>query len=120
MTIKANNPTLISWISVDTNSDFSIQNLPFGIYTDKLTNHRCCSAIGEYIIDLTELNNQGFFKSLAIPTDIFNQSTLNDFISLGKETTRAVRNRLSELLDLTNNELQSNQSLFNTIFKKTK
>lgn len=117
MTIKANNPSLISWISVDANSDFSIQNLPFGIYSDLITKHRCCSAIGKYIIDLAELNNQGFFKALAIPTDIFNQSTLNDFISLGKETTRAVRNRLSELLDSTNNELQSDKTLFDSVFK---
>lgn len=118
MTIKANNPSLISWISVDANSDFSIQNLPFGIYSDKITKHRCCSAIGEYIIDLAELNNQGFFKEFAIPTDIFNQSTLNDFISLGKDTTRAVRNRLSELLDITNSELQSDKTVFDSVFKK--
>jgi fumarylacetoacetase len=118
MTIKANNPSLISWISVDANSDFSIQNLPFGIYSDKITKHRCCSAIGEYIIDLAELNNQGFFKEFAIPTDIFNQSTLNDFISLGKDTTRVVRNRLSELLDITNSELQSDKTVFDSVFKK--
>lgn len=118
MTIKANNPELVSWIPVNSNSDFPIQNLPFGVYADKETNHHCCSAIGDYIIDLVSLNNHGFFKELNIKSDIFIQSSLNDFISLGKETTRAVRNRLSELLEKSNTELQSNTEIFNSVFKK--
>lgn len=118
MTIKANNPSLVSWIPVNPNSDFSIQNLPFGIYTDSVIKHHACSAIGEYIVDIAELNKQGFLKSLNIPIDVFTQTHLNDFISLGKETTRAVRNRLSDLLELSSTELQSNKDIFNTIFKK--
>ena len=118
MTIKANNPSLKSWIAVDANSDFSIQNLPFGIYSDQITKHRACSAIGEYIIDLAELNRRDFFKEFAISNDVFNQSSLNDFISLGKETTRAIRNRLSELLVNTNTEIHEDKLLFDAIFKK--
>ena len=60
MTIKANNPALTSWIKVDSNSDFPIQNLPFGIYSDANTKHHACSAIGTYAIDLYELANHGF------------------------------------------------------------
>ena len=33
--IKANNPTLKSWLEISKESDFPIQNLPFGIYSTK-------------------------------------------------------------------------------------
>src|SRR6476620_3848725 len=108
MIIKANNPALTSWIEVEQNSDFPIQNLPFGIYSDKTVKNHACSAIGSYIIDLYELANHGFLSGLNIEKEIFSNAYLNDFIELGKETTRALRDRLSELLDSNNEELQDN------------
>lgn len=118
MVIKANNPSLTSWINVDANSDFPIQNLPFGIYSDINTKHHACSAIGNYIIDLYELAEKGFFKDLNINKDVFNNAFLNDFMELGKDTTRALRNRLSDLLENNNKELQENKEAFNHIFKQ--
>ncbi|MBS1646843.1 MAG: fumarylacetoacetase [Bacteroidetes bacterium] len=106
MEIKANNPNLKSWVEVSAQSDFSIQNIPFGIYTDKEATHHACTAIGEYILDLHEAHQLGYFKDLNLPNAIFSQKHLNDFIALGKETTRRVRNRISDLLNLENNELQ--------------
>jgi fumarylacetoacetase len=117
MTIKANNPELISWINVEPQSDFPIQNLPFGIYTDATTKNHVCSAIGNYIIDLHELAQHGFMAQLNIDKNVFNNLFLNEFIDLGKEVTRAIRNRLSELLDKNNTELQGNKEVFETIFK---
>lgn len=117
MTIKANNPALKSWIQVESNSDFPIQNLPFGIYTDGSTKHHACSAIGTYTIDLYELANHGFFNNLNINKEVFNTAYLNDFIELGKDVTRAVRNCLSDLLEIGNKELQDKKDLFDTIFK---
>ena len=35
MQIKANDPNLKSWIEVPANSDFPIQNLPFGVFHPK-------------------------------------------------------------------------------------
>jgi len=118
MIIKANNPALTSWINVDSNSDFPIQNLPFGIYSDANTKHHVCSAIGTYLIDLYELAERGFFKDLNINKEVFNNAFLNDFMELGKETTRAVRDRLSDLLETNNNELKDNKEAFNHIFKQ--
>lgn len=117
MTIKANNPALTSWIKVEPNSDFPIQNLPFGIYSDANTKHHACSAIGTYAIDLYELANLGFFSKLNISKEVFDNAYLNDFMELGKDTTRAVRERLSELLDSNNKELQDNKAAFDKIFK---
>jgi fumarylacetoacetase len=117
MNIKANNPILTSWIAVEPNSDFPIQNLPFGIYSDKTVKHHACSAIGHYAIDLYELADRGFLAGLNIDKNVFNNPFLNDFIEMGKEVTRTLRDRLSELLSHTNRELQDSKDAFHHIFK---
>jgi fumarylacetoacetase len=117
MIIKANNPALTSWINVEENSDFPIQNLPFGVYTDNTTKHHVCSAIGNYIIDLYELASLGYLSNLSINKEVLKNAYLNDFIDLGKDVTRALRDRLSDLLDSNNNELQDNKDAFTKVFK---
>jgi len=49
-----------SWIHVDSNSDFSIYNIPFGVYSMNAGKPRCASAIGKFIIDLHELQVLGY------------------------------------------------------------
>lgn len=107
MEIKANNPSLKSWIDVKPDSDFSIQNLPFGIYSDKQVTHHACMAIGEQLVDLHVAHHLHYFKGLSLPENIFANQHLNEFISLGKEVTRKVRDRVSELLSSGNTELQN-------------
>jgi len=97
--IKANDPNLTSWVKVPENSDFPIQNLPFGVFKTPGLRPRLCTAIGDFVADLQVLAEHGFFDDLYIPISVFSKPYLNDFISLGKEKTRAVRNRLSEILD---------------------
>lgn len=97
--IRANNPTLKSWVEVPGESDFPIQNLPFGVFKTKDSEPRVCSAIGNYVIDLAKVNDLAFFADLKIPKAIFYNQYINDFMALGKEVTRAVRDRLSEILD---------------------
>jgi len=117
MEIKANNPTLKSWIDVKPDSDFSIQNIPFGIYTDKQTIHNTCVAIGEYVMDLQMVHHHRYFKGLSLPENIFANHNLNGFIALGKDKTRAVRDRISDLLNVDNKELQHNVEHRAQIFK---
>ena len=97
--IRANNPTLSSWVAVPLGSDFPIQNLPFGIFKTKGEKPRVCSAIGDYVVDLAKVNDLAFFADLEIPKSIFYNQYINDFMALGKDVTRAVRDRLSEILD---------------------
>ncbi len=117
MEIKANNPNLKSWIEVKPDSDFSIQNIPFGIYSDDKVEHNACTAVGEYVMDLEALHELDYFCHLNLPVNIFAQKFLNDFIALGKETTRAVREILSELLNNDNKKLQDNAEDRKKIFK---
>lgn len=104
-----------SWVNVDAHSDFTIYNIPFGIYKDSKIKHRACSAIGDQIIDLYELANAGLIK---VDPSVLEQAYLNNFINQGKTITNAVRIRIQELLNESNSELKNNTKLFNTIFKK--
>jgi fumarylacetoacetase len=85
-------------ISIDKDSDFSIHNLPFGIYSINHSQKRVAVAIGEYILDLVELQKLGIFDFLNIPLKVLENDILNDFIGLGKTTTNKVRETLKEFL----------------------
>lgn len=67
---------LNTWIPDKEDSDFSIYNIPFGIYSDANVKHRVCSAIGEYIIDLFELESRDVFD---INRSVFERESLNNF-----------------------------------------
>src|SRR3954463_9310746 len=96
---KVNNPSLKSWIDVDPSSDFPIQNLPFGIFKTQSSSPRVGVAIGDQVLDLAILNKLGYLDNLKIDNSIFTNQYLNDFIALGRQTTRAVRDRISHLLN---------------------
>lgn len=108
MSIAANNPQLVSWVEVPPGSDFPIQNLPFGIFKTRYLGAVAGVAIGNHVLDLVYLHENGFLDGLGLPAGIFNQRYLNNFIALGRKTTRAVRNRISELLNKEVAELQRN------------
>jgi fumarylacetoacetase len=116
--IKAHDTTLKSWIEVKADSDFSIQNIPFGIYSDTEVSHHACTAIGEFIFDLAAATKLGYFKSIPIDEEIFTRQFLNDFISLGKEITSSVREIISDLLNENNFALKNNPLHFSLLFKK--
>jgi fumarylacetoacetase len=106
--IRANDPKLTSWVSIPPNSDFPIQNLPFGIFKTRYLSPVAGVAIGEYVLDLVYLHENGFLDGLELPPGVFNQKYLNDFFALGREKVGAVRERISELLQSDNDELQKN------------
>src|SRR6188768_1484119 len=109
------NKNLNIWLQVKAESDFSIHNIPFGIYTDPAVKHRVCSAIGEYIIDLAQLVDLGLLKC---DKTVLEQIFLNDFISLGKVVTVALRNRIIEILKNGATELERDKTTFDKVFKK--
>jgi len=83
--MNTNNPKLTSWIEVKEDSDFPIQNLPFGIF--KATNQlpRVGVAIGEEILDLHELHQADTFHGIALNAGVYERQYLNDFIALGRK-----------------------------------
>lgn len=103
--LKSNDPKLKSWVDVPKDSDFPIQNLPFGIFKTKYLSPVAGVAVGDYVVDLVYLHENGYLDGLGLPAGIFNQKFLNDFFALGKLKVREVRERLSELLRNTNDEM---------------
>ena len=97
--IKANNPKLQSWLDIPEGSDFPIQNIPFGIFKTKKQAPRGCTRIGDHVVDLAKMNDLGFFEGIDLPKNTLRNQYLNDFMALGKSTTRAVRDRISDLFN---------------------
>ena len=87
-----------SWIDIPKNSDFSIYNLPFGIFSSNKNSKRVGVAIGNNIIDLFACNELDIFKDLKINNNVFENNFLNDFINLGKNTTNKVREIIQQQL----------------------
>jgi fumarylacetoacetase len=107
--IKANNPQLKSWIEVPKNSDFPIQNIPFGVIKTN-SGTTIASRIGDTAISISALYKLGYLNDLGLTEQAINSSVLNDFISLGKKVTIAVREKISELFVDTNSTLKNNDA----------
>ena len=105
--------TLKTWVSVPENSDFSIYNLPFGIFSLKNDEPRAGMAIGEQILDLAAISDLGL---LEVSAAFFRQKTLNDFIALGKKITNKVRLDIQGLLVSENSPLRNHPEVF--LFQK--
>lgn len=115
MPIKTNHPDKKTWLPVPANSDFPIQNIPFGVFLTRDDIITIGTRIGDHAIDLGALHQLGYFKDIPLTDDIFLQDTLNDFISDGKKTWRLVRNRISEIFDINNTNLKNNQDHKNIV-----
>ena len=107
--IKANDPSLKSWLEISKESDFPIQNLPFGIYSTKNKTKRVGVAIGDQILDLYRLFKLGYLDSLSFCEHCFSNEYLNRMMGHGKLEIRDLRNRISELLNAENSELSQNK-----------
>ncbi|WP_136481269.1 fumarylacetoacetase [Cognatitamlana onchidii] len=115
MPLSANNPDRTSWLHVDKNSDFPIQNIPFGVFLTRDDIITIGTRIGDTAIDLGALHQLGYFEGIPLTDDIFLQDSLNDFIADGRQTWRAVRNRIAEVFDAENNTLKNNTKHKETI-----
>ena len=102
--IEANNPKLKSWINVPQNSDFSIQNIPFGVAKTK-NGVVVVTRIGDTVIDIHQL---ALNQLVSFDASLFKSSYLNDFMLLGKQATRDLRNQLSVLFRDNNTESKNN------------
>src|SRR5690606_38388266 len=78
-------------IDIPENSDFSIHNIPFGIFSTPDRTPRGCVAVSDYILDLVELAHLDVFE---FNTAVLDRDSLNDFIALGKEITKRTRKKI--------------------------
>ncbi|WP_338407882.1 fumarylacetoacetase [uncultured Flavobacterium sp.] len=101
-----------TWVSIPNQSDFTIYNIPFGIYSTHSTKPRVCVAIGNQILDLVVARKLGVFKGLGIKKRTLKNTFLNDFIALGKVKTTKVREIIQKELSNENSIFRNNESLF--------
>ena len=90
-------------------TDFSIYNLPFGIFSTKNSEKRVGVAIGDYIIDMRRLAILGLIDG--VDNTVFTQPFLNPFIALGQRVWRDVRQLLQEELSNNNSFLREFQDI---------
>lgn len=104
-----NDPSLRSFIEVDPSSDFPIQNLPYGVFsTNDGRSPRLGVAIGDYVLDLWELEQDGLISAGDPGTFA---GGLNALMHLGPKVWSKTRARISELLRRDNPELRDNEEL---------
>ncbi len=85
-----------SWIDVEKDSDFTLQNLPYGVFsTAAQPRRRCGVAIGHYVLDLKAISPLLCVKydaegSIFDAKRVFSAQTLNPFMECGKPVWTAV------------------------------
>ncbi len=116
--LSANNIDRKSWIKYDSNSDFPIQNIPFGVF--KTNNHEfhIATIIGKTIISLKNLEKEGYFNEIELNKNTFQGKSLNQLLKQKKPIWRAVRNKIADLFDLENKNSEAQIKSENILFNK--
>ena len=113
--------TLTSFIDIAADSDFSIHNLPYGIFSDTKdatdnNKRRAGVAIGEYVLDLAMLESEGLLNLEG--GQYFDQPTLNAFIDSGRDNWTKARTTIQTLLSNASDTLRDNQDLQEKVLLK--
>ncbi len=103
---------MIAWKEIPSDSDFTIHNLPFGIFSSPRRHHRVGVAIGEDILDLAAFNAMSLLEDIEIRPEILTENSLNSFIALGKNVTTQVRTFIQQQLCDPSSPLKEYPNLF--------
>ncbi|ADB42276.1 fumarylacetoacetase [Spirosoma linguale] len=71
----------------------------YGVFSYDIASPRVGVHHKNFVLDLEVVSLLGYFDDLSVDPTVFAQPALNDFIALGKPAHRAIRQRLTELLD---------------------
>lgn len=104
---------LRSFLEIKPESHFSIQNLPYGVFKLKVGSQAVVgAAIGDYVLDLSILEDKGFFLSTLLGSKkVFGKSSLNSFMACGRETWKQIRTILQIALSDGNPLLRDDKDL---------
>jgi fumarylacetoacetase len=106
------NPSrLKSWVKYAPDTDFPIQNLPYGVFDDGNGGPRACVAIGDFVLDLALLCERNLFDGTGLEGNPFRERRLNAFMEQGRQVWRAVRNRITELLSEDHSQIRDDHAL---------
>ena len=77
-----------SWLPIPSGSDFPLQNLPFGVFSQGGGEPRIGVAIGDHVLDLAPVTGDA----------VFAEPSLNTFMALGRSVWASTRRQLVQLL----------------------
>ena len=108
--LEPNSPELKSFIPVSSDSDFPIQNLPYGVFTKKNLggDKQIGVAIGDQVLNISELEREGLLR---LKDMAFQAPDLNTFIELGESQWKLARKQISLLLREDNPKLRDHKDL---------
>ncbi|MES0824548.1 fumarylacetoacetase [Ruegeria sp. SCP11] len=91
-------PLMNSWVASanDAAHPFSLNNLPYGVFSTKGEDPRCGVAIGDMILDVTAAEAEGLIELADEP--LFDLPFWNPLMESGPAVWAALRNRLTALL----------------------
>jgi len=102
----------MSWVTVERNSHFPIQNLPYGVFsTDSEPGHRVGVAIGTQVLDLSKISHLFNGPLLKGNQDVFKAATLNSLMGLTKAHWSEARAFLIALLSADNPTIRDDAKL---------
>lgn len=106
-------PNLLkSFIDVAPDSHFPIQNLPFGIFKPAQADARVGVAIGEFVLDLSVLEELGHFRGPEFQgRPVFSEGALNGFLALGRPAWGKAREVIQDLLAADTSTLRDDAAL---------
>ncbi len=106
-----------SFLEISPESHFSIQNLPYGVFAPKRGGEpRVGIAIGDYIIDLSVLEEEGMFERTFLGKEkVFSQPSLNAYMKKGRGIWKEVRVVLQDILSEVCPVLKDNTALLNSV-----
>jgi fumarylacetoacetase len=89
---------LKSWVASanSASTHFPLNNLPYGVFVTEEGEGHCCVAIGDQLLDLALLEEEGVIDISEDP--VFDVPFLNELMDLGAPVWSALRKRVTELL----------------------
>ncbi|KAK9084722.1 hypothetical protein Sjap_025133 [Stephania japonica] len=103
-----------SFVDVDADSHFPLQNLPYGVFRipNCAAEPRPGVAIGGLVLDLSVVASHGLFDGPILSnSDCFQQTSLNKFVGMGRPAWKEARATIQKLLSCDEPTLRDNSSL---------
>uniref|UniRef100_T1IHV8 Fumarylacetoacetase n=1 Tax=Strigamia maritima TaxID=126957 RepID=T1IHV8_STRMM len=89
----------MSFLKISPQSDFPIQNLPYGVFsTQEIPFPQIGVAIGDQILSLHAIKHLFDGPFMRNQQHVFNESSLNSFMALGRPTWMEARHLITQLL----------------------
>lgn len=106
-----NDPSLRSFVEVAADSDFPIQNLPYGVISTQDDRRlRVAVAIGDHVLDLGMMEDAGLLPRVSAKP-VFRTGSINALMANGAYGIGTVRRKISELLRHDSPTLRDNEAL---------